>query len=107
MTIFPPKHAASAIAKLTAHPTLFIYFGHVKEDFHGVLQACPILKMSDLFDLLEGVAIIQCEHMGEATNLFHQVKGDRGPTRSNPYDGEVCVYAAIFGADGAMLDENS
>lgn len=108
MLILSPKETASNLAKLTGFPVLFVYFGHIKEDgMTDILLAAPYLLMPDLFNLLEGVALIQCDSLEEATTLFHQTVGDKGSTRSNPYNGPVAVYAAIFGADGQMLDENS
>ena len=54
----------------------------------------------------DGCAFVVCDTEEEQEMLFYQVVGG-GPTKSNPYSGKACVYAATCNADGALEDENT
>lgn len=52
----------------------------------------------------EGFAIFDTEE--EMNSFYDKIVGDDGPTKSNPYNGPIRVYALTFGPNG-MLNENT
>lgn len=43
----------------------------------------------------------------ECVAAYEQTVGDDGPTKSNPYDGPVRVYALTCDSDGVLRNENT
>ena len=50
---------------------------------------------------------VLCESEKECYKLFDQVVGDEGPTKSNPYDGPMRVYAVTINSDGQVETTNT
>ena len=43
----------------------------------------------------------------EMYKCFNATVGDDGPTKSNPYEGQIRIYALTCGADGSLQTENT
>ena len=61
----------------------------------------------DLQILSDGCAFFLLDTEEECWKAYNQVVGDDGPTKLNPYDGPVKVYALTFGPDGQPITENT
>ena len=78
------------------------------DDIEEVVKACPWLSEREHAGvLLDGCAIVLCETEAEVMALYDQVIGEDGPTRRNPYNGPVRVYALTCDPTGEGQDENT
>jgi hypothetical protein len=83
---------------------------HVPDDTDviGVLEAASFLDMDMDAQVIadeEGWILFNSEE--GMRNAFDSCVGDEGPTRLNPYNGRVRVYALTCSSEGMLLDENT
>lgn len=73
------------------------------------LQKCvPYLNRDQITDLfIYGSAYLFCDSEEECYRYYNQTVGDDGPTKDNPYDGPVKVYALTCDPNGDLQAENT
>ena len=85
-----------------------VYMSTSEQDPNALLGPAPFLSNEELNHLAYKGSLYLLFPRGEdAYNTFHQVVGDDGPTRTNPYNGPVKVYACVCGPDGKITTENT
>ena len=78
------------------------------DPYEEVIKAAPYLTFEKHAQILgDGKAYILGETRDEIYNLYNQTVGDDGPTKLNPYNGIVKVYALTCSPEGKFLSENT
>lgn len=97
-----------ALCRATCRWGLYLswHLSHTPDD---IMRAAPYLHLvgEDLDFWTNGGGIILFDAEDEMLELFDQTVGDDGPTRLNPYDGPVRVYALTCDTTGRLLSENT
>lgn len=76
--------------------------------FDELVKAVPFLNLLDhAQSIVDEKVCILCEDEEECEDLFWQVVGEDGPTKSNPYNGPIKVYALTYNPDGVIMNENT
>jgi hypothetical protein len=136
MKVFDPCRAAQLLAKSIGKPILYLSgleFGFAEGEEpqfeNGKLKAAPFMDMNkdgcyhygpsgeelEIPDpdmnvgqaIGDGLAFVICDSVEEMYELYGQVVGDDGPTKSNLYNGPHRVYALTIYADGTLGTENT
>lgn len=79
-----------------------------------LLKACPPLKelkekdYGDFFNIfMDGSGILIYDTYEEQQAAYWSIVGDDGPTKTNPYDGPIRVYALTINNLGQAENENT
>jgi hypothetical protein len=113
MKVLDMHEALSALCKATGKPGMFLAFPWNNAvwpftEIGEIIKAAPFLTVEDHLQVLsDGYAFILCDTIAERDDLYEQVVGDDGPTRSNAYSGPARVYALTCDANGEFLNENT
>lgn len=83
-----------------------VYFGWGDDPTKEVLKACTFLTKEDVQNHTGQLAVF-FKTEAEARAAFDTAVGDDGPTKSNPYKGDVRVFAYLVGPDGKGRSENT
>ena len=98
-----------AVAKTHGKWAMLVSFQ--SRDEKEVLQAAPCLKNlgnpDTSFFIQEGGGILVFDSEAEATESFHVIVGDDGPTKTNPYNGPVRVFACLCNSAGDLMTVNT
>lgn len=93
-----------------------MYFGgfydrHTAEkvdDWDEIVKAAPWLDLDVPGQCFaDGSGFLLFSSKREAWKIFGQTVGDEGPTKTNPYNGRVSIYAILCGPDGELMTENT
>jgi hypothetical protein len=72
------------------------------------VQRATLLPTDDAFELAtSGQSIFLFDTMAECLAVYCNVVGDEGPTKTNPYNGPVKVFAYWLSPDGRTGSENT
>lgn len=88
-----------------------IYISHVFSAGigpHELARAAPFLEEGQAMDFWHyesGYLLFDSEE--QMLLHYNQVKGDDGPTRSNPYDGPASIFAVTCNPSGELMDVNT
>lgn len=103
-----PHAAFQLLCQATKKWGVFISFDWEDLPDYQSLEAAPYLNSDDDLQLLmDGCGIILCDTKKEMEGIYCQTVGDDGPTKTNPYNGPVRVYALTCNPAGALLSENT
>jgi hypothetical protein len=97
-----PK-AAEGIARTSGLWALYLSTGDVLQP-SAPDSPVPFLTMKERIDLTCNGWMILLSDEAKIMVLFHQVVGDDGPTRDNPYKGKARVYAYVAGPSGGITE---
>ncbi len=119
MKILDMHSAAMELARAINKPILYIHIGDWQMEnsswVEEAFKAAPYLK--DMFygefnhevsqALVYGTMYIVCDSEEEMERLYRMTVGDDGPTDTNPYDGDMRIYALTINAQGETENENT
>jgi len=85
--------------------------GEIKNYEEELLKACPPLKDAEYhetFDIfLYGSGLLLFDDYESQQSAYWSIVGDDGPTKTNPYDGPMRVYAITINKYGQAENENT
>jgi hypothetical protein len=77
-------------------------------DFDELKKAIPYLDMRKHGQIFaEGCGWFLFDTEKECEEAFWSTVGDDGPTKTNPYNGPVRVYAVTCAPNGQLMNENT
>lgn len=77
------------------------------DDQRGLMQAAPYLKDLPPQVAIAGSVFLFFDSEAEARAVYEQTVGKDGPTKTNPYNGPVQVYALLCSDLGSLVTENT
>lgn len=102
--------AFSALCKATGKWGLFIQFhcGDGKDDWKEIYEAAPFLLNDECLQIVaDESGFFLFDDETEMERHYDLVVGDDGPTKSNPYNGPMRIYALTCDPSGQTLNENT
>ncbi len=111
MKILDQFAVLSAVAKGLGKWCMYVGVPYSIEQEAEVLKAAPCLRNLDPFDrdrlFEDGGGILAFDSEAECNEAFESTVGEDGPTKTNPYDGEVKVFATTCDPKGRGMQENT
>lgn len=108
MKVLDSLRFAQVAAKALGKPVMYISIYSEGQALEEVVKAAPYLNFQDHGQVIcDGYGFIVFKSLKEMNKAFWQTVGDDGPTKTNPYNGPVRVYALTISAQGRLLNENT
>ena len=109
MTPLSHTDTLKTLAKLLGKPCMYIIgWDNPNYPYVGAYEAAPYMAEDGFNQMLcDGSGFLVFDSEEEMYRYYDQTVGDDGPTKSNPYDGPVRIYALTCGADGQTQSENT
>lgn len=78
------------------------------EDLSNLPKAAPYLDIAKHMQIMaDGTGYMLFDSEEEMDHIYYQTVGDDGPTKLNPYNGSIKIYALTCNPDGQTMNENT
>jgi hypothetical protein len=86
-----------------------MYISFIEQDnIAEIIEAAPYLDFSEHHQIfMDGHGWILFDSEEEMIDCYEKTVGDDGPTKSNPYNGKIRVYAVTCSPKGELMNENT